>query len=74
MDLGFTANILIKNRIMAAKDRTGAARFVDFGNLPFTPDIKEFHRQKLAERGRGEGREIGIETVVEDIVAGLLAR
>ncbi|MBI2831925.1 MAG: hypothetical protein HYX79_06690 [Chloroflexi bacterium] len=74
MDMCFTANALIKNKIMAAKDRTGAARFLDFGNLPFTSDVKEWHRQKLAERGRGEGREIGINAALEDIAAGLLAK
>ncbi|MFH1088117.1 MAG: methylaspartate mutase subunit E, partial [Chloroflexota bacterium] len=56
MDLPFSPNKGVKGKVIPARDSTGAVRFLECGDLPFTPEIKAFHRGKLAERGRAEGR------------------
>jgi methylaspartate mutase epsilon subunit len=51
---------------MQVRDITGARRYLDTGNLPFTEEMKEFHRRKLAERARRQGMEIDLETIIAD--------
>ncbi len=40
--------------MLPARDNTGAVRILEVGNLPFTDDLKKFHKEKLAERGKAE--------------------
>ena len=47
----------------------GAVRILEPGNLPFTDDLKKFHKEKLAERGRVEGREVSFQMVINDVYA-----
>jgi len=44
-------------------------RFLDTGMLPFTEDIKAFHREKIAERAKNEGREVSFQMSIDDIYA-----
>ena len=39
------------------------------GNIPFSKDLLDFNRQRLEERGRYEGREVGFAMTVDDIFA-----
>ena len=54
---------------MPARDDDGAIRLLDIGNLPFTKDIIDFHREKLEKRGRAEGREVTFNMTVDDVYA-----
>jgi methylaspartate mutase epsilon subunit len=54
---------------MPVRDRKGAIRFLQTGNLPFSKEIKEFHQAKINERGREEKREPGFRMVIDDIYA-----
>ena len=47
----------------------GTVRYLDHGNLPFTSDIVEFNKEKIAERAKKEGREISYNAVIGDIFA-----
>ena len=38
-------------KLLPARDNEGAIRLLEVGNLPFTQDLKDFHRKKLEERG-----------------------
>ncbi|MDD4194551.1 MAG: hypothetical protein PHW37_04735, partial [Acholeplasmataceae bacterium] len=51
------------------RDNEGCVRILDFGNLGFTEEIKAFHRKKLEERAKAEGREITFQMTVDDIYA-----
>jgi len=42
---------------------------LDFGNIPFDETIKEFHRERIAKRGRDEGRDPSFQMVIDDIYA-----
>jgi methylaspartate mutase epsilon subunit len=44
-------------------------RYLSHGNLPFTKEILEFHKEKIAEREKAQGKKVDYDTVVSDIVA-----
>ena len=69
LDQAFASTRYAKGRVMAARDNEGAMRYFDCGNLPFSKEILEFHRQKLAERERVQGRKIDYKNVVDDLLA-----
>ncbi|MBN1192058.1 MAG: methylaspartate mutase subunit E [Dehalococcoidales bacterium] len=69
VDEAFATSRYVKGRVMAARDNEGAMRYLDFGNLPFSQEIKDFHCQKLAEREKIQGRKIDYKNVVDDILA-----
>ncbi|MCX7911846.1 MAG: hypothetical protein N2506_02625, partial [Dehalococcoidales bacterium] len=55
------------DRVLGVRDVRGACRYLEFGNLPIPEEIKEFHRKKVAERERLEGRRLDYHTVVRDL-------
>jgi methylaspartate mutase epsilon subunit len=55
--------------VLGVRDSTGACRYLEFGNLPIPKEIKEFHREKIAQRERAEGRKIDYQVAVEDLWA-----
>lgn len=69
LDVPFAPSRVNAGKIMPARDNSGAVRLLNFGNLPFEPDIKEYHRQKIAERGCSEGRDPSFQMVIDDIYA-----
>ena len=56
-------------KILGVRDVNGAVRYYDTGNIPFPKDIKKFHKEKIAERSKKEGRKVDYSTVVYDILA-----
>ena len=54
---------------MPARDKMGAVRLIDTGNLPFTPELKNFHRGKLEDRAVQEKRPVSIQMVIDDVYA-----
>jgi methylaspartate mutase epsilon subunit len=56
-------------KISGVRDAEGAVRYYDTGNIPFPKDIKKFHKEKIAERSKREGRKVDYSTVVYDILA-----
>lgn len=69
IDVPFAPSQFNAGKILPARDNHGAVRFLNFGNLPFSKEVKEFHQEKLAERARAEGREVSFQMVVSDIYA-----
>jgi methylaspartate mutase epsilon subunit len=55
--------------LLPARDNEGAIRLLEVGNLPFTQDLKDFHRKKLEERGTFEKRPVSFQMVVDDVYA-----
>ncbi|MBD0259128.1 MAG: methylaspartate mutase subunit E, partial [Cytophagales bacterium] len=47
IDVPWSPNIYNKNQVVTVRDTHGAVRFLDFGSLPFTEDIKSFHGEKI---------------------------
>ncbi len=69
IDSPFCPNIHVKDKVLGIKDSTGACRYLEFGNLPFSKEIKEFHQQKVLEREQKEKRIMDYEVVVQDFWA-----
>jgi len=69
IDSSFSPNRHVRDEVIGIKDASGAIRYKEFGNLPFSEEIKEFHRQKVAERERSEGAKADYEMTVRDFWA-----
>ena len=54
---------------MPVRDQSGAVRYLEFGNLPLTWELKDFHRGKISERAKMERRPVSFQMVIDDIYA-----
>ena len=55
--------------MLPARDNQGAIRILEPGNLPFPQDIKDFHKEKIAERAKFEKRDASFQMVIDDVYA-----
>jgi methylaspartate mutase epsilon subunit len=69
IDVPFAPSRYNAGKILPARDSQGAVRILDFGSMPFNEEIKEFHRERIARRGRDEGRDPSFQMVIDDIYA-----
>jgi methylaspartate mutase epsilon subunit len=69
LDSSFSPNKQVRDLVMGIKDNHGAIRWKEFGNLPFPEEVKKFHRAKVAEREKTEGRKMDYEVLVQDFWA-----
>lgn len=69
LDVPFAPSQYSLNKILPARDNRGAVRLFDVGNLPFTKDIVDFHKGKIDERAKAEGRSASFQMVIDDIYA-----
>lgn len=69
IDIPFAPSELNYGKILPARDIDGKIRVLEFGNLAFTDEIKEFHKKKLEERATSQQRELSIQMVIDDIYA-----
>ncbi|MCI2426810.1 methylaspartate mutase subunit E [Candidatus Acetothermia bacterium] len=69
IDVPFAPSRYTRGTMLPARDSEGAIRFLDFGNLPFDQEVKEFHREKITARGKKEDREPNFQMVIDDVYA-----
>jgi methylaspartate mutase epsilon subunit len=69
IDVPFAPSRCNLGKAMPARDSQGAVRFLDVGNIPLSEDLKALHREKMAERGRREGRPANFQMLVDDVYA-----
>jgi methylaspartate mutase epsilon subunit len=69
IDIPFAPSKYNAGKVMPARDNMGAVRLIDTGNLPFTAELKNFHRGKLEERAIQEKRPVSIQMVIDDVYA-----
>ncbi len=69
LDVPFAPSRYNQSGILPARDNEGAVRYLEFGNLPLSADIKDFHEEKMRKRGEKEGRQPGFQMVTDDIYA-----
>ncbi len=69
LDTPFAPSKYNAGKILPARDNEGAVRYLNFGNLPFSNDVKDFHYEKLEKRAEVEDRDIGFQMVIDDIYA-----
>jgi methylaspartate mutase epsilon subunit len=69
LDSSFSPNRQVKDLVMGIKDSRGAIRWKEFGNLPLPEEVRRFHREKVAERERAEGRKMDYVALIQDFWA-----
>jgi methylaspartate mutase epsilon subunit len=69
LDNPFSTNPNVACRVLGIKDNEGAVRYIDHGNLPFSKEILEFHREKIAEREKRQERKVDYETIINDFMS-----
>ncbi len=69
LDVPFAPSKYALNKMLPARDNDGAVRLFAIGNLPFTQDIIDFHKAKIEERAKAEGRQASFQMVTDDIYA-----
>lgn len=69
IDIPFAPSIYNAGKMLPARDNNGAVRYLEFGNIPMTKEIKDYNKQLLEERGKSEGREVSFQMVIDDIYA-----
>lgn len=56
-----------KGKVMVMRDAENAVRYLDPGDIPLPDEVREYHRQKLAEREKKEGRKLDFAMLVQDL-------
>jgi len=69
IDVPFAPSMYNAGKILPARDDVGAIRLLECANLPFSKELRDFHRAKLEERGKREGRDVSFQMVIDDIYA-----
>ena len=69
IDIPFSPSKYNADLAFPARDSDGAVRILDFGNLPFSRHIRDFHRKKLEVRAKSEKREVSFQMSIDDIYA-----
>jgi methylaspartate mutase epsilon subunit len=69
LDQVFPTSRHVEGKVFGVRDSEGAVRYLDHGSLPFTKEILEFNRQKIAEREKFHGKKVDYESVVDDLFA-----
>ncbi len=69
IDVPFAPSKQNANKVLPARDKEGCVRILEFGNLGMNQEIREFHKAKLKERSKAEGRPITFQMTVDDIYA-----
>jgi len=67
IDVPFAPSRYNAGKILPARDNLGAIRFMDPANIPLSDDLKDFHKQKLEERGKSEKRPVSYQMLIDDI-------
>jgi methylaspartate mutase epsilon subunit len=67
LDIPWAPNRFVAGKVIPVRDAQGAVRYLDHANLPFSPEILEYNRQKIMERERRDGQKIGYHSAIFDI-------
>lgn len=69
LDIPFAPSRYNAGKMLPARDNEGAIRIFNPGALPFTPELLEFHKEKMTERAKFEKREASFQMVIDDVYA-----
>lgn len=69
LDIPFSPSRFNAGKMLPARDNNGAIRILEMGNLPFTKELKDFHREKIEERAKAEKRKASFQMVIDDVYA-----
>lgn len=69
LDVPFAPSIYNRGKVLPVRDNEGYIRLFAKGNLPLGDDIMAFHKERLQERSKAEGRPVTFQMVSDDIYA-----
>ena len=67
LDCNFSPWIHYKGEVIVVRDKDGALRYLEHGNIPLPREVAEYHRDKIAERESAEGRKMDLDTMITDL-------
>jgi len=67
LDIPFSPSKYNRGEMVPARDINGAVRYLNFGNLPFSEEVKNFHQEKIKKRAEKENREVNFQMAIDDI-------
>jgi len=69
LDIAFAPSVYCRGKVLPMRDDEGCIRIFSRGELPFDADLLAFHRDRLEQRARTEGRNVSFQMVTDDIYA-----
>ena len=69
LDIPFAPSRYNAGKMLPARDNDGAIRLFHIGNIPLTPELIDFHREKMEERAKYENRKASFQMVIDDVYA-----
>jgi methylaspartate mutase epsilon subunit len=67
IDIPFSPSNYNRGEVMCVRDVDGAIRYAQFGNLPFSNEIKDFHKEKIEERKTKQRKSSLYQMIEEDL-------
>jgi len=69
LDVPFAPSRFNAGKVLPARDNNGAIRIFNPGNLPFSKELLDFHKEKMNARAKFEKREASFQMVIDDVYA-----
>lgn len=69
IDVPFAPSRINAGKMLPARDNVGAVRILELGALPFTKELRDFHKAKIEERAKAEKRKASFQMVIDDVYA-----
>ena len=69
IDIPFAPAICNNGKLLPARDNEGFIRLFKPGAVPLSPRVEAFHRERIAQRAKAEGRDASFQMVIDDIYA-----
>ncbi|MBN2570345.1 MAG: methylaspartate mutase subunit E [Deltaproteobacteria bacterium] len=67
IDVPWAPNRHARGAVIPVRDAKRAVRYLEFGDLPFSGEVKEYNREKLKEREAKENKKVDYETAIFDV-------
>ena len=69
LDVPFAPCRFNAGKMLPCRDNDGAVRILEIGNLPFSQELRGFHKEKIEERAIFEKRKASFQMVIDDVYA-----
>ncbi len=69
IDIPFAPAVCNNGKLLPIRDNEGFIRLFKPGAVPLSPRVEAFHRERIAQRAKAEGREASFQMVIDDIYA-----
>ncbi|MBI4332006.1 MAG: hypothetical protein HY673_12060 [Chloroflexi bacterium] len=67
IDIPFQPYVHLADKVLTVRDRTGAVRYLEYGNVPLPREVIDYHREMVAARERDDGRKADLDMVIEGV-------